>query len=115
MMGYSGGEGRQAAMYPWTASMVDGHQTTSCVEGWKEQHISLGAANTFVRATVDTKNGLFAKTDSGQTDETLRGTGLFCRYRAGGVGGGAGVRQPELHERGGVAGAEIAFLEPLLY
>jgi hypothetical protein len=48
MMGYSGGQGRQAAMYPWTASMVDGHQTTSCVEGWKEQHISLGAANTFV-------------------------------------------------------------------
>ena len=44
LLGYHGANGRAAVQYPWTASMVDGHDTTSCGEGWKEQHISLDVA-----------------------------------------------------------------------
>ena len=44
MLGYHSETGRRTLVYPWTSSMVDGHQTTSCAEGWKEQHITLDVA-----------------------------------------------------------------------
>ena len=44
MLGYHGHAGRIALMYPWTGSMIDGHDTTLCGEAWKEQHISLDVA-----------------------------------------------------------------------
>ena len=45
-------------------SMVDGHQTTSCVEGWKEQHISLDVALAVWEAASAAGNPAFTREEA---------------------------------------------------
>ena len=44
--------------------MVDGHQTTSCVEGWKEQHISLDVALAVWEAASAAGNPAFTREEA---------------------------------------------------
>ena len=46
------------------APVVDGHQTTPCAEGWKEQHISLDVALAVWEAAVAAGNPRFMEVEA---------------------------------------------------